>query len=136
MCDPAVTLPHQRKRSAEKICFPAKFEIKTFLCHVSVVSLSAFHAFPSNIIQFLSWLYFKISFPVNIFLTPLKTYNFITSPLYFKCPTGVVTGGWIVTYAHTDTALLFHRNSFRCATSNSSKKLGCASAILSILAEL
>ena len=36
------------------------------------------------------------------------------------------------TLKHTDPALLFSRKSLRCATNNSTKNLGCASAILSI----
>ena len=40
----------------------------------------------------------------------------------------------IFTLANTDPALLFCRKSLRCATNNSTKNLGCASAILSILA--
>ena len=39
----------------------------------------------------------------------------------------------IFTLAHTDPALLFCHKSLRCATNNSTKNLGCASAILSIL---
>ena len=40
----------------------------------------------------------------------------------------------IFTLPHTDPARLFCRKSLRCATNKSTKNLGCASAILSILA--
>ena len=39
----------------------------------------------------------------------------------------------IFTLPHTDPARLFCRKSLRCATNKSTKNLGCASAILSIL---
>ena len=42
----------------------------------------------------------------------------------------------IFTLPHTDPARLFCRKSLRCATNKSTKNLGCASAILSILASL
>ena len=41
----------------------------------------------------------------------------------------------IFTLPHTDPARLFCRKSLRCATNKSTKNLGCASAILSILAK-
>ena len=42
----------------------------------------------------------------------------------------------IFTLPHTDPARLFCRKSLRCATNKSTKNLGCASAILSILARV
>ena len=89
-------------RPAEKICFPAKVEIKNFPHHVCVVSPLKSLLPRQKFIQNLSWLYLKISFPlpINTFLSPLKSYNFITSPLHFQCPVGSLLGGVFTSQVH------------------------------------